>query len=139
MQKPTDSELGILHLLWEKGPATVREINDALNNQPMHQRSGRCGQEGAAEIGYTTTLKIMQIMYEKGMVSREEDGRTHRYAAVVSEQDTKGLLLQNFMDTAFRGSAFDLVVQALGGHDAQQDELEKIKALIQEMEQKQGK
>ena len=81
----------------------------------------------------------MQIMYEKGLLEREEDGRTHRYTALVSEQDTKEVLLQNFMETTFRGSAMDLVLQALGGHDANPDELEKIKALIAEMEQKQGK
>jgi predicted transcriptional regulator len=131
MQKPTDSELSILHLLWEKGPSTVREVNDALNEQPLEQRSSRLG-----EIGYTTTLKIMQIMHEKGLVSREEDGRTHRYSAIVKEQDTKGLLLQNFVDATFRGAAMDMVLQALGDHSASQDELEKIKALIAEMERK---
>lgn len=136
MSKPTDSELIILHLLWEKGPSTVREINDALNDLPAAQRSSR---RDSGEVGYTTTLKLMQIMYEKGLLEREEDGRTHRYTALVSEQDTKGVLLQNFMETTFRGSAMDLVLQALGGHDANPDELEKIKALIAEMEQKQGK
>ena len=136
MSKPTDSELIILHLLWEKGPSTVREINDALNDLPAAQRSSR---RESGEVGYTTTLKLMQIMYEKGLLDREEDGRTHRYTALVSEQDTKEVLLQNFMETTFRGSAMDLVLQALGGHDANPDELEKIKALIAEMEQKQGK
>jgi predicted transcriptional regulator len=136
MSKPTDSELIILHLLWEKGPSTVREINDALNDLPAAQRSSR---RESGEVGYTTTLKLMQIMYEKGLLEREEDGRTHRYTALVSEQDTKEVLLQNFMETTFRGSAMDLVLQALGGHDANPDELEKIKALIAEMEQKQGK
>lgn len=135
MQKPTEAELNILHLLWEKSPATVREINDALNEQPSDRRSTR--REGG-EIGYTTTLKIMQIMYEKGLVGRVEDGRTHRYHALAGEQDTKELLLNNFMETAFRGSAMELVMQALGSHHASTDELEQIKALISEMEQKQG-
>jgi predicted transcriptional regulator len=128
MQKPTESELTILHLLWERGPSTVREINDTLNEQ-----------RASGEIGYTTTLKIMQIMHEKGLVDRQEDGRTHRYRALAAEQATKQALLQNFMETAFRGSAMDLVMQALGSHQASEDELDKIKALIAEMEHKQSK
>ncbi len=129
MHKPTESELAILHLLWAKGSATVREVNEALN--------AAAGQQGRQqEIGYTTTLKIMQIMHEKGMVAREEDSRTHRYTALVQEQDTKGLLLQNFVDSAFRGAAMDMVMHALGDHAASRDELDKIKALIAEMEQK---
>jgi BlaI family transcriptional regulator, penicillinase repressor len=127
--KPTESELAILHQLWAKGTATVREVNDALN-------AAAAGQGRQQEIGYTTTLKIMQIMYDKGMVAREEDGRTHRYAALVREQDTKGLLIQNFVDSAFRGAAMDMVIHALGDHSASRDELDKIKALIAEMEQK---
>ena len=129
MQKPTESELNILQLLWQKGACTVREVNEALNLAA--ERNGR-----PAEIGYTTTLKLMQIMLEKGLVSREEDGRTHRYTAAVSEQDTKGLLLQNFVDATFRGAAMDLVLHALGDHSASQDELDKIKVLIAEMERK---
>jgi predicted transcriptional regulator len=138
MQRPTDSELNILHLLWAKGPSTVREVNDALNEQPLAQRNAaRRSAASPAEVGYTTTLKIMQIMFEKGLVTRTEDGRTHRYTAAVSEQDTKGSLLQNFVDTAFRGSAVDLVMQALGNHDASREELDEIKALIAQLEQKQ--
>lgn len=137
MQKPTDAEVNVLHILWAKGSSTVREVNDALNEQTPALRAGRRNAGSTGEVGYTTTLKIMQIMYEKGMLSREEDGRTHRYLALVGEQDTKGALLQNFMESTFRGSALDLVIQALGGHDANQDELEKIKALIAEMEEKQ--
>lgn len=130
MQKPTESELNILHILWEKGASNVREVNEALNESAVRQGK-------SAEIGYTTTLKIMQIMFEKGLVTREEDGRTHRYSAAVKEQDTKGLLLQNFVESTFRGAAMDLVIQALGDHTANQDELDKIKALIAEMEKKQ--
>jgi BlaI family transcriptional regulator, penicillinase repressor len=129
LHKPTESELAVLHQLWSKGVATVREVNEALNTAAAEQ-----GRE--QEIGYTTTLKIMQIMHEKGMVAREEDGRTHRYRALVREQDTKDLLLQNFVDTAFRGAAMDMVLQALGGHAANRNELDKIKSLIAEMEQK---
>ncbi len=129
MHKPTESELAILHLLWAKGSATVREVNESLNAAAEQQ--GRL-----QEIGYTTTLKIMQIMHEKRMVARDEDGRTHYYTALVREQDTKGLLLQNFVDSAFKGAAMDMVMHALGDHAASRDELDKIKALIAAMEQK---
>jgi predicted transcriptional regulator len=131
MQKPTESELTILHLLWKMGPSTVREINDVLNEAGGGQR--------VTEVGYTTTLKLMQIMFEKGLVDREEDGRTHRYRALAGERDTKKLLLQNFVDTAFKGSAMELVLQALGNHKASEDELEQIKALIASIEEEQAK
>jgi BlaI family penicillinase repressor len=127
--KPTDSELEILHILWEQGPGTVRAVNDLLNER---RRSGQKGRESA---GYTTTLKLMQIMLEKGMVSREEDGRTHIYSAVVQEGDTQGLLLQDFVDHAYRGSTARLVMQALGNHEASAEELDEIKALIARIEQ----
>ncbi len=131
MQKPTESELTILHLLWKMGPSTVREINDVLNEADRAQR--------VTEVGYTTTLKLMQIMFEKGLVDREEDGRTHRYRALAGEQDTKKLLLQNFVESAFKGSAMELVLQALGNHKASEDELEQIKALIASIEEEQSK
>lgn len=118
--KPTDSELEILHVLWELGPSNVRTVNERLNSR--------------REVGYTTTLKLMQIMFEKGLVSREEDGRTHNYTALVTENDTQGLLLQEFMDNTFRGSASKLVLQALGNHDATAQELDEIKALIAQLE-----
>lgn len=129
--KPTDSELEILHILWENGPGTVRTVNDLLNERRVSLKS--------KESGYTTTLKLMQIMFEKGLVSREEEGRTHIYAAVVSEKDTQSLLLQQFMDNAYRGSAARLVLQALGDHEASADELDEIKALIAQIEQQQPK
>ncbi|MEZ4917864.1 MAG: BlaI/MecI/CopY family transcriptional regulator [Saprospiraceae bacterium] len=122
MLKPTDSELAILQILWQAGPSTVRQVNEQLNTQ--------------REVGYTTTLKIMQIMYEKKMVTRTEAGRTHTYAAAVDEQDTQNYLLQNFVDQAFRGSAMQLVMQALGNHEASEAELDEIKALISKMENK---
>ena len=118
--KPTDSELEILQILWQKGPATVRSINDLLNQR--------------REVGYTTTLKFMQIMFEKGLVTRVEDGRTHIYTAAVSENDTQSLLLQEFMDNTFRGNAARLVMQALGNHEASTEELDEIKALIAQIE-----
>ena len=122
MNKPTDSELEVLQILWHTGPATVRQVNDKLNER--------------REVGYTTTLKIMQIMYEKGMVSRAESGRTHLYSAVLDEQDTREFLLKNFVDQTFRGSAMQMVMQALGNHNASEEELDAIKALIAKMENK---
>lgn len=123
MIKPTDAELEILHLLWQLGPSTVRTINDRLKER--------------RELGYTTTLKMMQIMYEKGLVQRTEDGRTHLYTAAVDESDTQSRLLQQFVDNAFRGSASKLVLQALGNHQASTEELDEIKALIALLEQQQ--
>ncbi len=127
--KPTDSELEILHFLWEQGPSTVRTVNDRLNEQRRNSQSAR------ESAGYTTTLKLMQIMFEKGLVSRVEEGRTHAYTAVVRESDTQGLLLQQFVDSAFRGSTARLVMQALGNHEASAEELDEIKALIAKIEQ----
>jgi BlaI family transcriptional regulator, penicillinase repressor len=134
MNKPTDTELSILQLLWAHGPLTVREVNDLQNQQRASQRTGA---DAVSEIGYTTTLKFMQIMYEKGFVTRTEDGRTHKYASAINEDDTKSNLLQNFVDNTFRGSAMQLVLQALGNHEATPDELTELKALIEEMERKQ--
>ena len=125
VSKPTDAELEILQLLWQLGPSTVRTVNDRLN---QHR-----------EVGYTTSLKMMQIMHEKGIVTREEDGRTHVYTAAIAESDTQSVLLQQFVDNAFRGSASKLVLQALGNHEASAAELDEIKALIAQLEQNQPK
>lgn len=130
ISKPTDSELEILHILWEQGPCTVRTVNDLLNEQ---RRNAAVKSKESA--GYTTTLKLMQIMFEKGLVSREEEGRTHSYTARVRESDTQELLLQQFVDHAFRGSTARLVMQALGNHEASAEELDEIKALIAKIEQ----
>ncbi len=133
--KPTDSELEILQILWQQGASTVRTVNDLLNEQ---RRSGLVPARNAARskdaIGYTTTLKLMQIMFEKGMVSRVEDGRTHLYNPTVREGDTQSMLLQEFVDNTFRGNAARLVMQALGNHEASADELDEIKALIAQIE-----
>ncbi|MBL7825736.1 MAG: BlaI/MecI/CopY family transcriptional regulator [Saprospiraceae bacterium] len=127
--KPTDSELEILHILWQLGPSTVRTVNDLLNE-------ARKGTD-REPAGYTTTLKLMQIMLEKGLVSRTEDGRTHVYASVVGEADAQSALLDQFVNNTFRGSTARLVMQALGSHQASPDELEEIKALIAQLENNQ--
>lgn len=133
--KPTDSELEILQILWQQGASTVRTVNDLLNEQ---RKSGQAAPRSAIKskeaIGYTTTLKMMQIMFEKGMVSREEEGRTHLYSPTVREGDTQSILLQEFVDNTFRGNAARLVMQALGNHEASADELDEIKALIAQLE-----
>lgn len=134
--KPTDSELEILHILWEHGPSTVRTVNDLLNKR---RRSGLASSRLSAKpkesAGYTTTLKLMQIMFEKGLVTRVEEGRTHAYTASIRESDTQDLLLQQFVDNAFRGSTARLVMQALGNHEASTEELDEIKTLIAKIEQ----
>lgn len=118
--KPTEAELEVLQILWAKGPSSVRFVNDFLNEN--------------REVGYTTTLKIMQIMADKGLVKRDTASRTHIYEAAINEEATQKQLLQNFVNAAFRGSAMKLVVQALGNHQASEAELEEIKALIEKME-----
>ncbi|MFN0014663.1 MAG: BlaI/MecI/CopY family transcriptional regulator [Saprospiraceae bacterium] len=137
--KPTESELEILQLLWALGPCTVRTVNEHLNTPGGSPRNlRRLATSAPREVGYTTTLKIMQIMYEKGLVAREEDGRTHVYAAAVSEAETQSVLLQQFVDAAYRGSAMKLVMQALGNHEASPSELDEIKALLAQIEQDQS-
>jgi len=118
--KPTDSELEILQVLWQFGPSSVRAVHEHLAKQ--------------RDTGYTTTLKLMQIMLDKGLVKRNAEARSHIYEAVVQEADVQSQLLQRFVDSAFRGSASQLVLQALGSHKASRKELEEIKALIQRIE-----
>lgn len=120
LPKPTDAELEILQVLWENGPSPVRFVNDKLAEKK--------------EVGYTTTLKLMQIMFEKGLVSRNTDARSHIYEAAIERDATQRNLLGTFVDNVFSGSAMDLVMQALGNHKASKDELDQIKALIEKME-----
>ena len=126
---PTDAELDILQVLWEKNPETVRYVNEALNKK-----------KGAndKEIGYTTTLKFMQIMLDKGLLKREIVERSHIYTPAIAQEVTQAQVLRGVMDSAFRGSASSLVMRALGSGETTPEELEKIKAMIQEMENKNG-
>jgi len=118
--KPTEAELEILQVLWQYGPSPVRFVNDKLNEQ--------------REVGYTTTLKLMQIMVDKGLAIRNTDQRSHIYEAAAGEEATKTRLLDQFVDAAFNGSAMKMVMQALGQHQASQKELDEIKALIERIE-----
>ncbi|HMR44493.1 MAG TPA: BlaI/MecI/CopY family transcriptional regulator [Saprospiraceae bacterium] len=118
--RPTDSELEIMQILWQHGPASVRFVNDLLSEK--------------RDVGYTTTLKLLQIMYEKGLVTRDDTNRTHVYQAAFKESDMQQRLLDQFVDTAFRGSAVKMVMQALGNHRASRAELDEIKALIEKLE-----
>ncbi|MCY7352853.1 MAG: BlaI/MecI/CopY family transcriptional regulator [Cytophagaceae bacterium] len=121
LSKPTDSELEILHVLWERGPSTVRQVHEQLSQ--------------TRDLGYTTALKLMQIMHEKGLLSRTEEGRSHVYIALVTEEATQRDLLDRFVGTAFRGSALKLVVQALGNSKASPAELEEIRQLLDRLDQ----
>ncbi len=119
--KPTDSELEILQVLWQHGPSTVRFVNDQLSQK--------------REVGYTTTLKILQLMLDKVLVLREDDSKTHIYRAAVRQEETQGLLLNRFVDVTFGGSAMKLVMQALGTRATSADELAQIRGLLNEIEQ----
>jgi BlaI family penicillinase repressor len=120
--KPSDSELEIMQILWEKGPLTVREVNEFLNQQ--------------RRVGYTTTLKIMQIMSEKKMLIRDTRQRSHIYTPTVESGDIQTNILDHVIKTAFRGNSTSLVLRALGNNSASPAEMEEIKALIEEMEKK---
>ncbi len=114
--KPTESELEILQILWLRGIATVREVHEELGK--------------TKDVGYTTTLKLMQIMHEKGLVKRDESMRTHIYQPAVNKEKTQKHLLEKMIDSLFGGSSTQLVLQALGEHKSNPEELEKIQALL---------
>jgi len=120
--KPTESELEILNILWEKGPSTVRDVHEVL--------------EHSKEAGYTTTLKLMQIMYEKKLLKRDTTAKSHVYTANVSQEKTQGQLVKKFIDSVFNGSASQMVMQALGNHKTNKKELDEIKKYLEEMEKR---
>ena len=123
--RPTDAELAILRVLWRLGPSTVRQVHEAL--------------ERVQPTGYTTVLKQLQIMTVKKLVERDESERSHVYRARFSEEATQRLLVGDLMVRAFGGSAERLVMQALASKRATPDELEAIRRLIDELEEKGGK
>lgn len=120
--KPTESELEILQVLWQKEKATVREVHDELSK--------------LRDIGYTTALKLMQIMFEKGLVTRDDSSKTHIYEAAVTREKTQQLMVGKMIHTLFSGSPSELVMQALGSHQASAEELDEIQKLLDNLRKK---
>jgi len=120
LTRPTDAELAILRVLWSRGPSTVRQVHEAISRD--------------RETGYTTVLKLMQIMTEKGLVERDESERTHVYQARFTQEATQQRLVSDLLDKAFGGSASQLVMQALAAKPASADELAQIRRLLDELE-----
>ncbi|MBV8518543.1 MAG: BlaI/MecI/CopY family transcriptional regulator [Acidobacteria bacterium] len=118
--RPTDAELAILRVLWERGSSTVREVHDALSR--------------SQDTGYTTVLKLLQIMTEKGLVVRDESQRAHVYSSKLGEQRTQRQLIGDLMDRAFGGSPTKLVLQALSTTKASAEELRAIRRMLDELE-----
>jgi predicted transcriptional regulator len=119
--KPTEGEMEILQVLWQKGNCTVREVHEDLNKQ---------------NSGYTTTLKLMQIMLEKGLVDRDTSAKTHIYRALVNQEKTQQQMVNKMIDNVFNGSAARLVMQALGNQTTSQEEIDLIKAYLDKLENK---
>jgi len=120
LSRPTDGELAILRVLWRRGPSTVRQAHEILSRN--------------REIGYTTVLKLMQIMTEKGLAERDESDRTHVYRARLTQEQTQRQLLSDLLEKAFSGSASQLVMQALAAKPASANELAMIRRLLDELE-----
>lgn len=118
--RPTDAELEILRVLWDRGPSTVREVYETLEREK--------------ETGYTTVLKFLQIMKEKGLVTRDETSRSHVYTARLREEETQGQLVRDLLDRAFGGSARNLVMRALSSKEVSAEELGEIRDLLERME-----
>src|SRR6267143_970586 len=117
-QKPTASELEILRVLWARGPSTVREVHEALREQNS--------------LGYTTVLKLLQIMTAKGTVRRNEDQRAHVYEACQPATETKRQLVDDVLKRVFEGSASELMIHALEGRRTSKKELEELRRLLDE-------
>ncbi len=120
LPKPTDGELAILRALWSHGPSTVRDVFDALNR--------------VQETGYTTVLKMMQVMTEKGLLKRDDSERTHIYEPRVAAEETQRQILSDLLDRAFDGSAKELVMQALSTKKTSAKELAEIRKLLDDIE-----
>ena len=121
LPEPTKSELEILQVVWQHGPSTVRFVNDQLNQQKR-------------EVQYTSTLKLMQIMSEKGLLRRDESNMKHIYRSAEEESKTKEFLLERFVNTMYNGSASNLMVQLLGNKKTSKKEIEAIKELIKKLD-----
>jgi BlaI family penicillinase repressor len=119
--KPTEGEMEILQVLWKKGNSTVREVHETIDKK---------------DSGYTTTLKLMQIMHEKGLVDRDTSSKTHIYRALISQEKTQQQLVNKMIDNVFNGSAARLVMQALGNKTASKEEIDLIKEYLKKVEGK---
>ena len=120
--KPTESELEILQVMWKKGACTVRDVHEELAK--------------TKDAGYTTTLKLMQIMHEKGLLERDARAKTHIYTALFTQEQAQNSALDKILSTVFKGSTADLVIQALGQHKALKDEIDAIKNYLKQFEDK---
>jgi len=120
--RPTDAELAILRVLWDRGPSTVREVHEALRD--------------SQDSGYTTVLKLLQIMTEKGLVDRDASQRAHVYVSRLGEHRTQRQLLRDLVDRAFGGSPAKLVLEALSASKASPQEMKEIRRLLDQMEDK---
>jgi BlaI family penicillinase repressor len=120
--KPTESELEILQVIWRLGQCTVRDVHEELTKNK--------------EAGYTTTLKLMQIMHEKALVERDTTSKTHLYKALITREQAQHTALDKILDTVFKGSTADLVIQALGQHRASKDEIDTIKDYLKQFEKR---
>jgi BlaI family penicillinase repressor len=118
--KPTEKELEILVILWEKGPVAVKDVHEALGGEEAN--------------GYTTILKLLQIMHEKGLVTRQKSGKLHLYKAVPSQENTRQLMLNKMIDKVFQGSAMQLVMSALGNKQSSKEEILEIKKYLETLE-----
>lgn len=118
--KPTEKELEILQILWENDDVSVKDVHESLG--------------GEAANGYTTILKLMQIMHEKGLVSRERSGKLHLYKALLSQESTRQQMVDKMIDTVFQGSAAQLVLSALGNNRSSKEELLEIRKYLEKLE-----
>jgi predicted transcriptional regulator len=121
LPRPTEAELAILRVLWDRGPCTVRDVQEALERE--------------RRTGYTTALKLLQIMTEKGLVRRDDRQRTHVFEAVLPAETTQRQLVRDLVDRAFGGSAQELVMQALSAKKASKSDLAEIRRLLDSLEQ----
>jgi BlaI family transcriptional regulator, penicillinase repressor len=119
--KPTESEMEVLQIMWDKEPCTVRDVHDVL--------------EKTKDVGYTSTLKLMQIMFDKGMVKRDTTSRSHLYNSLISREQAQETALNKFIDTVFKGSSTDLIMKALGQHMASEKELDVITEYLNQFKQ----
>jgi predicted transcriptional regulator len=118
--KPTEKELEILQILWIKGPVAVKEVHEIMGGENTN--------------GYTTILKLLQIMHEKGLVTRQKNGKLHLYKAVPSQENTRQQMVEKMIHTVFQGSAMQLVMSALGNSKSSREELKQIKDYLEKLE-----